>query len=165
MASNYGPPPVRGPCHELLAQFAGRWRAEGTSYGRNQNPDRPRDHPEPWVSTETTVWHAGGFFLVVDEVAKVGEEALVTHAVIGFDQAADAYVAHAFENHGHYRRYAVRNDGRTWTWSSSTERARIEFSEDGRSQDVRWEWRPFGDRWCLCANGSTAALTKRGERR
>jgi hypothetical protein len=37
-----------------------------------------------------------------------------------------------------------------WTFTGATERARIEFSPDGRTQTIVWEWRPK-DRWMpLC---------------
>jgi hypothetical protein len=70
---------------------------------------------------------------------------------LGYDSEAGQHVAHAFENHGHYRKYAVRVDGRVWTLTAHLERATIEFSEDGNRQTVLWEWRPFDDEWLpLC---------------
>lgn len=142
MGDNYGPPPKRGAEHERLGVFVGQWRAEGTSFGGGS--------PARWISEETTRFHDGGFFLIQDERAKIGDGSeLLTHAVIGFD--GTSYYAHAVENHGFYRRYDVRNDGRIWTFASSTERARIEFSDDGNKQTVVWEWRPRDDRWVpLC---------------
>lgn len=136
MPSNYGPPPVRGSAHQRLDPFVGTWHAEGVSYGANQDPKQPRANGQPWTSDETTVWHPGGFFLIQHEHAVVGSGALITHAVIGYDPAAEHYVAHAVENHGHYRRYVVRVDGRVWTFTADLERSRIEFSEDGQTQTV-----------------------------
>ena len=41
-------------------------------------------------------------------------------------------------------------DGRTWTLSGEHERATYKFSEDGRSQEISWEWKP-GEGWLpLC---------------
>ena len=151
MTSNYGPPPIHGPNHERLEAFVGRWRAEGQSYGQNQDRNDPKANAEPWVSDEVTEWHAGKFFIVQREDARIGLGTLITHSVIGYDEPSGGYVAHAFENHGFYRRYTVRVDGRIWTFSGDTERARIEFSEDGRTQTVTWEWRPLDDEWLpLC---------------
>lgn len=151
MGNNYGPPPVHGPEHERLGVFVGKWHAEGQSYGRNQDRNDPRANAEPWVSDEVTEWHAGRFFIVQHEDAKTGPAALITHGVIGHDLETGEYVAHAFENHGFHRRYAVHVDGRVWTFSGDTERARIEFSEDGQMQSVAWEWRPFDNEWLpLC---------------
>jgi len=129
----------------------GKWHAEGKSFGNNQDPNAPRAAAEPWVSDEVTEWHPGKFFLVQREDAKTGGAPLVTHALIGYDQERGEYFAHAVENHGFYRRYTMRVEGRVWTLHSSTERARIEFSEDGTRQTVSWEWRPRDDAWLpLC---------------
>jgi len=35
-------------------------------------------------------------------------------------------------------------DGRVWTLTGETESARIEFSEDGNTQTITWEWLPKG---------------------
>ena len=151
MTDNYGPPPVQGPPYERLGAFVGRWHAEGQSYGQDQDRNHPRAAPQPWVSEEVTEWHPGRFFVVQREDARTGSDSLITHAVIGYDAETGEYVAHAFENHGHYNRYVGQVDGRTWTFSGERERVRIEFSEDGRRQDVRWEWRPHDDEWLpLC---------------
>ena len=153
MGNNYGKPPVRGEHHDRLQIFLGKWHAEGWSYGgAQQDPQNPRAARQRWISDEITEWHAGKFFLVQREHATIGaDSALITHAVIGFDDAAQEYYSHAFENHGHYRRYTVRHAGNVWTLTSELERARIEISDDGATQQVTWEWRPHDDRWLpLC---------------
>jgi hypothetical protein len=151
MADNYGAPPVHGPEHERLAAFIGKWHAEGRSYGQNQDRKNPHAASEPWLSDEVTEWHPGRFFVIQREDARTGSEALITHAVIGYDPEIGGYVAHAFENHGHHNRYEGRVDGRTWTFDGARERVRIVFSEDGRTQTVTWEWRPHDDEWLpLC---------------
>jgi hypothetical protein len=152
MAANYGPPPVRGPAHERLGVFVGRWHAEGMSYGGpDQDPEAPRARGVPWISGELTEWHPGGFFIVQDEDATIGSQSLITHAMIGWNAGAGHYVAHAIENHGFYRRHIVRNHGAIWTFTASTERATVEFSDDGERQSVLWEWRPSGETWLpLC---------------
>ncbi len=144
MGDNYGPPPVRGERQEKLEPFVGRWHADGTSFSAGT--------AEPWVSDETTEWHPGKFFVLQREDAKIGASLrLITHAVIGWDEVVGDYFAATFENHGFHRRYAVRLDGRVWTFTGSTERARVAFSEDDQRQTVTWEWRPRDDRWVpLC---------------
>jgi hypothetical protein len=153
MADNYGTPPQRGRAHERLGAFVGKWHAEGESYGGpRQNRKDPKANAERWVSDEVTEWHPGQFFVVQREDATIGSGSLITHAVLGYDAEAGHYISHAFENHGHYRRYIVRVDGNVWTLSGDTERCRIEFSEDGNHQTVSWEWRPVDDEWLpLCA--------------
>lgn len=151
MGSNYGPPPLHGTHHRHLEAFVGTWRAEGQAFGRNQDPSLPRANAESWTSHELTEWHPGRFFVIQREDAMSGGQPLNTMAVIGFDTQEGVYVVHAFENHGHANRYTMLRDDRTWKLTGERERATIEFSEDGRRQTVRWEWRPFDDAWLpLC---------------
>ena len=143
-------PPARGPRHDALEAFLGDWRAEGESFGGpGQDETNPRGSPSRWHSTHTTRWHTGGFFLVQDERALV-DGPFDTLSLIGWDDAADGYVARTFDNHGFYRHYDVAVDGNVWTIDGATERARIAFDDDGRRQVITWEWRPR-DRWLpLC---------------
>jgi hypothetical protein len=148
--------PTRGRAHDLLAIFLGEWRAEGTSYGgTDQSSGDPKKNGVPWTSTHTGRWHTGEFFLVQDERARPGGEVFDTLSVMGVDAATGRYFARAFENHGFYRHYEVSREGWTWTFSGETERATITFSEDGRRQDIVWEWRP-ADEWLpLCDRVAT----------
>jgi len=142
---------MRGDQHDALAVFLGRWRAEGKSYGSPSQPDDdPKSAAEPWLSTHTGTWHTGEFFLVQDERAIIGANPFDTLSVMGVDAKTGRYFARSFENHGFYRHYDVAVDGRVWTLTGETERARTEFSADGRTQTISWEWRPQ-DRWLpLC---------------
>jgi hypothetical protein len=144
-------PPTRGAKHDALAVFLGRWRAEGESYGSPTQSERdPKSTPEQWVSTHTGRWHTGEFFLVQDERAFTGGRPFDTLSVMGVDDETGHYFARSFENHGFYRDYRVFADGRVWTIGGDRERARIEFSPDGRTQTISWEWRPK-DTWLpLC---------------
>ena len=91
-------------------------------------------------------WQDGEFFLVQDERAIIGANPFDTLSVMGVDAKTGRYFARSFENHGFYRHYDVAVDGRVWTLTGETERARTEFSADGRTQTISWEWRPQ-DRW------------------
>ena len=144
-------PPVRGARHEALAAFLGRWHAEGKSYGTPRQPrDDPKSAPEPWTSTLTARWYTGEFFLVQDERAMSGGNPFDTISIMGVDAKTGRYFARTFENHGFYRHYDVTVEGRVWTFTGATERARVEFSADGRTQTIVWEWKPE-DRWMpLC---------------
>src|SRR5687768_1631922 len=134
-------PPERGAKHEALACFLGRWRAEGRTYGISKHPDDdPRSAAVPWVSTHLGMWHTGEFFLIQDERAMTGGNPFDTLTIMGVDAKAGSYFARSFENHGFCRHYDVSVDGRTWKLDGEFERARIEFSADGRSQTIAWEW-------------------------
>jgi hypothetical protein len=143
--------PVRSPLHDALELFVGEWRAEGTAYGDpHQSIADPRANARPWKSTHSARWHSGHFFLVQDEKAHAGADPLDTLSVMGVDARTGRLFARCFENHGHERRYDVRVDGRRWTFDGATERALIDFSADGRTQRIVWEWKPR-ERWLpLC---------------
>ena len=149
-------PPTRGKQHDALDAFLGRWRAEGTTFGTAQQTEAdPRGATEPWVSTHTAMWHTGKFFLIQDERATSAGGPFDTLSVLGVDAKTGDYVARTFENHGFYRQYDVVVDGDVWTFTGETERARIEFSDDGRTQTIKWEWRP-NDQWLpLCDRVAT----------
>jgi len=149
-------PPTRGKQHEALDVFLGRWRAEGTTFGTpKQTEADPRGAHEPWVSTHTAMWHTGKFFLIQDERATSAGGPFDTLSILGVDAKSGGYVARAFENHGFYRHYDVTVDGDVWTFTGETERARIEFSDNGRTQTINWEWRPK-DQWLpLCDRVAT----------
>lgn len=144
-------PPKRGPQHEALAVFLGTWRATGQSFGGpRQTKEAPRAHPTPWNSTHTGRWHSGSFFLIQDEQAVVDTGPFDTLSMLGVDVDTGRYFAQSVENHGFNRRYEVSVEGRVWTFTGHSERARIELSEDGNTQTIQWEWRPE-DGWLpLC---------------
>ena len=143
-------PPKRGTKHDALAVFLGEWQAQGTSFGSaNQDPNNPKRNGFPWKSTLSVRWHTGQFYLIHDERAQSGG-VFDTISVLGVDARTGRYFAQSFENHGFERRYALSVDGKVWTFSGATERATIEFSEDGRTQAISWEWKPK-DQWlALC---------------
>lgn len=148
-------PPVRGAPHEALEVFVGDWKAEGLSFGGpNQDPRNPRGNPARWTSTHSARWHTGRFFVIQDERAQV-DGPFDTLSVMGWDADAGRHFALTFENHGFFRHYDMTAEGNVWTMSGPTERARIEFSGDGRRQTIHWEWRPQ-DAWLpLCERVAT----------
>jgi hypothetical protein len=150
-------PPVRGRQHDALDVFLGDWKAEGLSFGGpNQDPRIPRANATDWRSTHRAYWHTGKFFLIQDERAQV-DGPFDTLSVMGWDDAAGRYFARTFENHGFYRHYDMAVEGKVWTIDGKSERARIEFSSDGRQQVITWEWRPQRAWLPLCDRVATKA--------
>jgi hypothetical protein len=143
-------PPVRDAGHDALSVFLGDWRAQGQSYGGpDQSAEMPKSKPFAWTSTIKARWHTGEFFLIHDERAFSGGP-FDTLAILGVDARTGHYFARTFENHGFYRHYELTREDRVWTFSGQSERARIEFSADGNTQTIVWEWRP-NDGWLpLC---------------
>ena len=147
--------PERGSQHDALDCFLGEWKAEGQSFGGpEQDAKNPRANPTQWTSTHSARWHTGKFFLIQDERAQVNGP-FDTLSVMGWDDDAGCYFARTFENHGFYRHYDVTVDGNVWTISGKTERARIEFSDDGKRQTITWEWRPKHEWLPLCDRVAT----------
>lgn len=148
-------PPRRSERHEALRVFLGDWRARGLSFGDpDQDRKNPRGRPTPWTSMHTARWHTGEFFLIQDERATVAGP-FDTLSIMGWDDDTGRYFARTFENHGFYRHYDVDVQDRTWSFNGASERARITFSEDGRTQTINWEWRPQ-DGWLpLCDRVAT----------
>lgn len=144
-------PPKRGATHEALSVFLGDWRVEGRSYGRpDQNAANPKETYEVWKSTHSARWHTGEFFLIEDERASTDDKPFDTFGYKGVDPVTGRYFVQSIENHGFERRYELSVDGNVWTVSGEHERATITFSQDGRTQDVVWEWKPNGDWLPLC---------------
>ena len=141
--------PIRGSKHDALDAFLGDWKADGdrtaertseATTGRNASVDQ--------YFIGATGIPADSFFQ--DEKALPGGETFDTLTVMGVDVDSGEYFARNFENHGFYRKYDVTVDDRAWSIRGATERAQIEFSEDGRTQTIVWEWKPR-DRWLpLC---------------
>jgi hypothetical protein len=150
--------PVRSVFHDALEMFVGQWRAEGLVYGsRDQSIADPKVNARPWKSTHSAHWHSGHFFLVHDEKAHAGSDPFDTLSVMGVDAQTGRLFARCFDNLGHERRYDLRVDGRRWTFEGTTERALIDFSADGRTQRIVWEWKPRG-RWLpLCERTAVRA--------
>ena len=143
--------PQRNQKHQALQVFAGTWRHSGKSYGSEaQSADDPKGKPDAWTGSSTARWITGEFFLVQDETATIGKDPFHMVSVMGLDPQTDAYFVRAFSHLGFYRRYQLEQQGKAWVLSGDSERAGFEFSADGNTQDIRWEWFREG-RWLpLC---------------
>ena len=104
--------------------------------------DNARANGVPWASTHVGHWHTGEFFIVQDEKATPGGTVFDTLSIMGVDEDTGGYFARTVENHGFYRHYQVTMNGKTWQLIGATERARIVFSADDRTQVITWEWKP-----------------------
>jgi hypothetical protein len=131
-----------------LEYFLGDWHAEQASYGGDdQSPQNPHANSAPWRSIHSARWHSGEFFKVQDERANGPFHTL---SLLGWDSDAGRYFARTIENHGFARDYALTVDGHTWTLTGNHERAAIASSEDGRTQEIFWEWKPAETWLPLC---------------
>jgi hypothetical protein len=143
--------PKRAAPHERLQIFIGRWRAEGTSYAAGQTKQKPRGTTEKWLSDETFEWLPGQFFIMQKWDATTGANAFQGTAIINWDDVKQHYITRSYENHGFVRDYLTRVDGDVWTFTGDTERERVEFADNGNTQNIAWEWRQHGEDWLpLC---------------
>lgn len=143
--------PVRGRAQDALSVFLGEWRAEGMSFGgTDQSGADPKANGVPWLSTHTSRWHTGGFFLIQDERALIGGTVFDTMTILGAEPDTGDHFARSFENHGFYRHYRLSVDGNIWVLAGKTERARTEFDADGTRQTITWEWLRDGKWLPLC---------------
>lgn len=134
--------------HAKLAAFLGDWHAEGTSYGGDdQTTQNPHAGATPWSSIHSARWHSGDYFVVQDERANGPFDTL---SLLGWDSEAGRYFVRTIENHGFARDYTMTADGMTWTLTGEHERATFTFSEDGKTQEIAWEWKPADDWLPLC---------------
>jgi|APMI01.1.fsa_nt_gi hypothetical protein len=147
----------RLPHHEL-GVFIGNWQAEGTTYGGpDQNPTDPKAERHPWRSIHTARWYSGEFFVVQDEHANGPFDTLM---LLGWDAEEGRYFARTVSNLGFARDYTMEltgsdgsdgaDGGLTWRLSGASERATYRFVDDGRNQEISWEWRPDGEWLPLC---------------
>ncbi len=134
----------RGVEQDHLGVFLGRWHAVGVSFNALGSKER-------WVSDEEVEWLPGEFFVVQRWDAMTGPNVFKGISIIGYDAETGNYVTRSFENHGFFREYVTRVDGNLWTFTGDTERARVEFADDGDTQRIVWEQRPEGETWLpLC---------------
>lgn len=143
--------PTRSAPHERLHVFIGKWHAEGESYAAGQTSQNPRGAIEKWLSDETFEWIPGQFFVLQRWDAVTGTNPFSGIAIFGWDHTNRHYMTRSYENHGHIRDYLTRVDGDVWTFIGDTERARVEFTDCGNTQNIAWEWRQPGEDWLpLC---------------
>jgi Protein of unknown function (DUF1579) len=143
--------PERAAPQEQLQVFIGKWHAEGTSFAAGQTKQNPRGSPEKWLSDETFEWLPGQFFVLQRWDAVTGTNPFLGTAIIGWDDTNQHYMTRSYENHGFVRDYVTRVDGDVWTFTGDSERARVEFTDRGNTQQIAWEWRQPGGDWLpLC---------------
>lgn len=143
--------PERGPEHDLLDVFVGKWHAEGLSYGEGQSKEDPKGTAVKWVSDETYAWFEGKFFLVHHWDALTGDHPFKRMSIIGYDDAKGAYFVSTFENHGFHPVYELSVRDNTWTFSGEAQRATVVVSDDKNTMTFTWEWKNDGVNWLpLC---------------
>jgi hypothetical protein len=135
--------------HRKLSIFLGRWHTTGEVAPTGTTPAARVD------AIDTYEWYPGEFFLVHHADGKVGDDAIRSIEIIGFDPARDCYFASFFDSTGGFGTEEIRLHGNTWTWRGSNvmgvkeHRCIAVVSDDGRTVRARHEKSDDGKTWAL----------------
>jgi len=146
------PQPMPGAEHRKLAVFLGRWHTTGDVAATEETPAARVD------AIDTYEWYPGEFFLVHDADAKVGDDAIKSLEIIGYDPERQCYLARFFDSTGGFGEEEIRLDGNTWTWRGSNvmgvkeHRCIAVVSGDGKTVRARHEKSDDGVTWELWMN-------------
>jgi Protein of unknown function (DUF1579) len=128
------------PEHQLLNVFVGKWHLEGLSYGSGQSKENPYDSSVRWSGEESYEWLPGGFFLVNNFNAQIGNAAINGMEIIGYDAASQTYPSQLFDNYGRiYLGQRIVRDG-VWIYTVEDYRTTYVLSDDGNTMTTHWDW-------------------------
>ena len=100
---------MRGPQHERLQDFIGRWHTQG----KMTAPGEPADAIH---SLDTYEWLPGKYFVLHRWDSRIGKETAAGVEIIGVDDQAGGYRTYFFDNGGGSGSEQLTVLGRTWTW-------------------------------------------------
>jgi hypothetical protein len=146
-------PTKRGPEHERLEVFLGRWKTEGQAY---EGPFGPAARI---TAVETYEWLPGRQFLVHRLEGRLGDNDMACIEVTGYEASSGSYSVRSFYNDGTHLFWQARESGGTWTFTGDgksegkslkmrcttvfnagdTITGRFEYSRDGSSWHPFWE--------------------------
>lgn len=121
---------VRGPEHEALQAWIGRWINEGHTLDPDGNPGMPIR------TSDVYEWAPGGFFVLHTAYGCVGPFSGGAIEIIGYDEAAGRYTSHLFDSQGNVVLSTLTAAGDTWTYQGDTTRATVVFSDADHVQTV-----------------------------
>ena len=125
--------PRRGPEHEALAAWVGRW----VNQGHTINDDGGLGLPI--TTSDIYEWAPGGFFVVHSAYGRVGDMGAGGVEIIGYDDAAGGYRSHLYDSFGNVVVSRLTADGDTWIYHGDTTRATVVFSDRHHVQTVLHE--------------------------
>lgn len=123
----------RGPRHDALEAWVGRWINEGHMIDDEGSPE------VKIATSDVYEWAPGGFFLVHSAYGRIGEFDVGGTEIIGYDETSGAYRSHFFDSQGNVTVSSLVAEDETWTYQGDTTRATVEFSHDRRVQTVLHE--------------------------
>jgi hypothetical protein len=138
-----------GPEHRKLGVFLGTWHTTGEVAATESTAAANVD------AIDTYKWYPGEFFLVHDADARVGDGAIESIEIIGYDAERRCYFAAFFDSTGGFGTEEIRLDGNSWTWRGSNvmgvkeHRCTAVVSDDGKTVRARHEKSDDGNNWAL----------------
>lgn len=146
MTSNIQPTP--SPEQKKMGVSAG---------GIRQERSQPLRQPLPYKvdSIDIYEWYPGEFFLVHHADGKVGEDAIKSIEIMGYDPEPQCYFAPFFDSIGGSGTEEIPLDGDTWIWRGSNvigvkeHRCFAVVSDDGKIVRARHEKSDDGQNWTL----------------
>jgi hypothetical protein len=123
----------RGPQHDALDAWVGRWINEGHMINDDGSPG-------PRITTSDVYeWAPGGFFILHSAYGRIGEFGVGGIEIIGHDEASGDYKSHFFDSQGNVIVSSLVARGDTWTYQGDTTRSTVDFSDNHRVQTVLHE--------------------------
>ena len=135
--------------HKKLGVFLGRWHTTGEVAATEETPAATID------AVDTYEWYPGEFFLVHNADGRVGDAAIKSIEIMGYDPERQCYFAPFFDSTGGFGVEEIRLNGNTWTWRGSNvmgvkeHRCIAVVSDDGRTVRAPHEKSDDGEKWAL----------------
>lgn len=124
---------ARGPQHQALEVWVGRWINNGHTINEDGTPGLTI------TTSDVYEWAPGGFFILHTAFGRAGEHSGGAVEIIGYDDATGTYTSHLYDSQGNVVVSSLVSNGGTWTYQGDTTRSTVEFSDDGRVQTVLHE--------------------------
>jgi hypothetical protein len=123
----------RGPQHDALEAWVGRWINQGHMINHDGSPGATI------TTSDVYEWGPGGFFIVHTAYGRIGEFDVGGTEIIGYDEASGDYRSHFFDSQGNVTVSSLAARGDTWTYQGETTRSTVEFNDNHRVQTVLHE--------------------------
>ncbi|MFE7838148.1 DUF1579 family protein [Streptomyces sp. NPDC057474] len=125
--------PRRGPRHDALDAWIGRWINEGHMI------EADGTHGAPITTSDVYEWAVGGFFVLHTAYGRIGDLPVGGTEIIGYDETTGTYTSHFYDSQGNITLSTLTADGDTWTYQGETTRSTVHFTDDHRVQAVLHE--------------------------
>jgi hypothetical protein len=120
--------PQRGAEHDRLQVFIGKWINEGYVVDADGNES------SRILTSDIYEWIPGRFFVLHEAYGRIGDLDVGATEIIGYDAAAESYVAFLFDSSGGINRSALTANGDAWTWKGETTGCTAVFTDGGTVQ-------------------------------